>query len=640
VFGMLHNEERPHKFDTVVGQRHIVEGISNQSREDKWFQVYIFAGQFGGGKTTMARIVALASNCQQKDSNGNPCLECESCKAILTGTTTDIMEIDAASNTGVDSIRDLKEGTGYMPVNLKNKVYIIDEVHMLSKGAFNALLKVLEEPPEYTMFILCTTDLKAIPVTVRSRAATYIFEQIAYSDIYNKLLEVADNHSYGISKDAVALIAKNAQGAMRNAYSLLQQVTSGSSINVEAEDVQRILGLTDPSYLFSLLKNIILANMAECISLVEQAASLGKDMSIMINDLIDIVSDAVIAKSTSVDKIHDTENYKEKLEEIVKISYNEQLCQIADGLMNIRVDLRKCPAKTTVVVGIIRITTSTINAAFLSRIEVIEKALQNGNLPVNVTNPEKSNMEFSEDKSLSPAIIEESMPTDIKHSHTNIVSETYYEEDVAAVDKDICSNATTDLTDTQDFSSIEFQPVENNVLCDKTEIEKNNITDLPDDCGASTYVSEVDVNKNDGRGDDLAADIQNDGTEDENRELTQEIIYADEFDVFSLFDDFNSMSFDNPIEENISVGDSKKNITSKNAENSAKQKQLEERLRLVSEEDKIFSTALQGCKRTMRNGILVLRTPLKPVSIIVQTYLNVSELKEIEVEFDASLSLN
>jgi len=367
---MLYNELRPRTFDQVVGQRHIVENIRNQSKENLWFQVYILAGQFGGGKTTMARIIALASNCKNKDTRGNPCLQCENCKCILDDATMDIIEIDAASNRGIDNIRELKDSTVYKPFNLDKKIYIIDEVHMLSKEAFNALLKILEEPPKNIIFILCTTDLKAIPATIRSRAAIYIFEQIPLQDIFKKLKSVASERSINISHDALVLIAKNAQGSMRNAYSLLQQVALSKDDIVSAEDVQNILGLSDPGYIFDLLKDLLNADISKCVQRLEKAAAMGKDMSFLINDMIEIIANAVIAKASSINLIHETEYYKNLLSEIINMADLDHLCHIADGLMDIRMNLKKCPDKTTVSVGFIRIAS---NKSFVSRLERLEK---------------------------------------------------------------------------------------------------------------------------------------------------------------------------------------------------------------------------------------------------------------------------
>lgn len=565
---MLYNEERPHSFDEMVGQKHIVENLRNQSKEDKWFQVYILAGQFGGGKTTMARIIALASNCKHKEANGNPCLECESCKLILSNGTSDIMEIDAASNTGVDNIRDLKESTSYKPLNLSKKIYIIDEVHMISKQAFNALLKILEEPPQNTIFILCTTDLMAIPATVRSRAAIYIFEQISFADIFAKLENVSNRRSYNISKNALVLIAKNAQGSMRNAYGLLQQITSGSDKCVEESDVQQILGLSDTTYIFDLLKSIINAEPGDCILKLEKAAALGKDMSLMVNDMIDIVANAIIGKSASIDIIHETDKYKELLSEIVSISYLDQLCHIADGLMDIRVNLRRCPEKTTVAVGIIRITTSAITTSFISRLKRLEEMLENGQVVSKEAIPDEI-----QDKCMDSSV------TNSKSA--DIVSDVYYE-------------------DVGKAAGVDVKPNEINTVIENEIVETVNSTS------------------------DMASDIKDEEV------IENEMDY---FDMFSLFEEFNSINVTAPsIPSEIEQ-------TGKTEDVLSKQRRLEERLKLVSEEDSVFTAALMGCAKSMKDGMLVLETPLKPVYDIVDAYISATNIEEVEVIFDPLITL-
>lgn len=573
---MLYNDERPQRFDEMVGQKHIVANIQNQSLHDSWFQVYILAGQFGSGKTTMARIIELAINCSNKDSHGNPCLECDNCKDIIEGRSTDIMEIDAASNTGVDSIRDLKEAVSYLPVNLKKKVYVIDEVHMLSKSAFNALLKVLEEPPKHVVFVLCTTELNAIPATVRSRSAIYIFGQISYEDILGKLDKVSAQRSINISTEALGLIAKNSQGAMRDAYSLLQQVSSGSgNQRIEAEDVRKIIGISDPHYLFDLLKSIVTSKTADCILKIENAVSQGKDLSLMLNELIEIVVDAVVAKSASMDIIRNTEQYKELLSEIVEISYAEQLCHIADGLMDIRIDLRKCPSKTTVIVGLIRITTTTINASILQRLETVENMLNNAVLPKKELS-DKDTIQENKEENMS-----------LVHASTT--------SDVAAVDKEQHIHH----GNPSNFSEGMIK-------------EDNTIKNVEEEKEIKEPV--------------LEENIPNDQAENEKSP-------KDVFDIFSLLETFNNFS---------STGTTQNGHTSDNRDmkDNTKLRMLEARLNLISQDDIIFKTSLYGCVKTMHNGELVLKTPLEPVYKIVNTYLTVSGVNDISVEYDSTVSLN
>ena len=221
---MISQDERPRTFDEMLGQEFIVENIRQQSITNRWFPVYILEGQYGSGKTTMEKIIALAANCTHKDERGNPCLKCPSCQHILSGGL-DFKEIDAAKNSGVDDIRALQEYVDYIPTQLKYKVIAIDEVHMLSKSAFNGMLKMLEEPPEYMIFILCTSESQAIPITVKSRAARYKFSRLGESMITKGLLRAAPKHGIDLDSDAASLLASCSDGSMRNAYVLLEQVS-------------------------------------------------------------------------------------------------------------------------------------------------------------------------------------------------------------------------------------------------------------------------------------------------------------------------------------------------------------------------------------------------------------------------------
>lgn len=350
---MLYNIERPHTFDSMVGQKEIVKNIRNQSIKNCFFQVYILEGQFGSGKTTMARIIALSANCHHKDENGNPCLECENCKAILNGNCADLTELDAASNTGVDAIRDLKETVNYVPLQLDKKVYIIDEVHMLSNGAFNALLKVLEEPPKNVIFILCTTEANKIPATVRSRAAKYQFQCISETDIVGHLKEVCKKHALNVEDKAISLIARNSHGAMRDALSLLEQVSKMEN-NVTEKHVIDMLGISDPTYLFAILEKMVMADVGAIITSVEALAEKGKNPFRMVSDMLDILASCVVASYRGANVVGNTQQECILIQKLVDMGNPSVFCSLIDGLMVIREELRSVPDRTTIVCGIIR----------------------------------------------------------------------------------------------------------------------------------------------------------------------------------------------------------------------------------------------------------------------------------------------
>lgn len=218
----LYRKFRPVSFEDVKGQDHIVTTLKNQLKAGRIGHAYLFCGTRGTGKTTVAKILARAVNCEHP-KDGSPCNECDTCKGILSGTSTNVIEIDAASNNGVDNIREIREEVSYRPTQGKYKVYIIDEVHMLSTGAFNALLKTLEEPPEYVIFILATTEVNKIPVTILSRCQRYNFHRISIDTISARVKELLDKEGVQAEDRAIRYIAKAADGSMRDALSLTDQ---------------------------------------------------------------------------------------------------------------------------------------------------------------------------------------------------------------------------------------------------------------------------------------------------------------------------------------------------------------------------------------------------------------------------------
>ena len=225
AYQAIYRKWRPLSFEDVVGQNHITDTLKTELKTNKIAHAYLFCGTRGTGKTTTAKIFSRAVNCEHLTPDGNPCNECESCKGILNGTVMDVSEIDAASNNGVDNIRELREEIIYSPSSSKYKVYIIDEVHMLSKGAFNALLKTLEEPPAHAVFILATTEPHKIPATIRSRCQQFDFRRISKKDITGRIGEIVRGDNISITPDAISLVAELGDGSMRDALSVLDLCT-------------------------------------------------------------------------------------------------------------------------------------------------------------------------------------------------------------------------------------------------------------------------------------------------------------------------------------------------------------------------------------------------------------------------------
>lgn len=351
---MLYNLERPHTFDQMEGQKVAVESIRKQAILDQFMNVYIFHGQYGSGKTSMAQIVALAANCP-KDEFGNPDCECQTAKDILSENCSDFMEIDGASKAGVDEVRKLIEDTAYQPYSLKKKIYVIDEAHMLSKAAFHALLKTLEEPPDYAIFILCTTDFKAIPATIRSRAACYCFSKISNEDITRKLLEVSGRHGIKTTETACALIAKNSDGSLRNAESLLEQAAVSNHHHVTEDTVSKMIGISDPAALFSFLKNILHGDIRQAAETATQLLNDGKDLNLLADDMIEIVTDAIILSYGGETKLlHTTTYYQDLQKDLVCQGTPEDFIRLSKELLELSKEIRAGAGKTTLLVSVIQ----------------------------------------------------------------------------------------------------------------------------------------------------------------------------------------------------------------------------------------------------------------------------------------------
>lgn len=284
MYKALYRKWRPMTFDDVISQQHITDTLKNQITGGKTAHAYLFTGSRGTGKTTCARILAKAVSCRNM-KNGNPCLECDICRDADNGSLTDIVEIDAASNNGVDDIRELREGAVYTPERSAYKIYIIDEVHMLSTSAFNALLKIMEEPPSYVMFILATTEIHKVPATIASRCQRYDFRRIRPEDIASRLEYIAEQEKLTLTKDGASLIAKLADGGMRDAISLLDQC-SVCAETINAETVSNAAGIAGRDYLYEILYAVFSCDTAKALSVTGNLYDMSKDLTRLCEELI------------------------------------------------------------------------------------------------------------------------------------------------------------------------------------------------------------------------------------------------------------------------------------------------------------------------------------------------------------------
>lgn len=348
---MLYNQYRPTDFSEVKGQEDVLVTMKRQSQTGKFGHAYLLAGHRGTGKTTIARILSKAINCENPTEKG-PCKVCPNCLAAKN--SMDIKELDAATNNGVDHIKELTGQTKYRPVQLKNKVFIIDEVHNLSTAAFDVLLKPLEEPPSYCTFILCTTELHKIPVTIRSRCETYTFHPIPPIPMKERIREVLEDQNATCDEDALNLIVRNANGGMRDALGILEQLMAGSGNAITVEAAKKQLGVLDTDAILNTLSSIIRLDTAASLSSMEDLLCGGKSPSLIIETSLRVLTDMITMKSTgSRQSVMHSKDYIETVWEMgQEISFNrlywlcEQFCDLrtairgsADPALDLRLTL-------------------------------------------------------------------------------------------------------------------------------------------------------------------------------------------------------------------------------------------------------------------------------------------------------------
>ena len=398
MYKALYRKWRPMTFDDVISQQQTTDTLKNQIMSGKTAHAYLFTGSRGTGKTTCARILAKAVNCRNM-KDGNPCLECDICRDADSGALTDIVEIDAASNNGVDNIRDLRDAAVYTPDRGQYKIYIIDEVHMLSAGAFNALLKIMEEPPPYVKFILATTEIHKVPATILSRCQRFDFRRIKPEDIAARLKYIAEQEELTLTDGGAAMIAKLADGGMRDAVSLLDRCSVGGE-EIDEDVVSAAAGIAGRDYLFGLLEAVNTGDTAKALSITASLYDMSKDIGRLCEELIsqlrnimlikvspDTAESLIVCVAEEMQKLRELADSTELETVMSHISILQECSTNMNRAMNRRVEFEMALIKLC---GNIRNTTEAIdNSEIYDKIKQLEDKIKNAPVQVQSGTPQQ-----------------------------------------------------------------------------------------------------------------------------------------------------------------------------------------------------------------------------------------------------------
>lgn len=398
AYTALYREWRPKTFYDVVGQEHITTTLKNQILNNRIAHAYLFCGTRGTGKTSTAKVFAKALNCLNLQ-DGEPCNECEMCKKINEGLAIDVTELDAASNNGVDKIRDIIDDVKYPPQEARFKVYIMDEVHMLSAGAVNAFLKTLEEPPSNVIFILATTDPQKLPITILSRCQRFDFKRISNSDITDRLRKIVTDQNVIADDKSLNLIARISDGAMRDSLSILDQAISMGNGNVQYDTLIGMLGLVTNEHLFNLTNAIIQRSVERAIGVIEDVVFSGKDIYLFIKDLVSHYRNLLMAKVTNnPEEVLDMseENISLIKEQSARLRAEEimrciRILQEAEG--NAKLSKQARLYLELAIIKMCKIEYDTSNEVILSRLNKLEENLKSGNIKVVAAEGVKTEIE-------------------------------------------------------------------------------------------------------------------------------------------------------------------------------------------------------------------------------------------------------
>ncbi|MCR5429975.1 MAG: DNA polymerase III subunit gamma/tau [Eubacterium sp.] len=395
----LYRKFRPNTFDEVKGQDHIVTTLKNQINADRIGHAFLFCGTRGTGKTSVAKILARAVNCENPQ-DGSPCGECETCKTSAGGSAPNIIEMDAASNNGVDDVRQIIEEIQYSPTVGKYTVYIIDEVHMLSGPAFNALLKTLEEPPAYVIFILATTEPHKIPVTILSRCQRYDFKRISIETIVDRLKELMDKEGISVDEKALRYIAKVADGSMRDALSLLDQcIAFYADKELTYENVLEVLGAVDQEVFSRLTRCIIQGDVTSSMKILDEVVIKGRELGQFVNDFIWYLRNLMLVKGSedAMEVIDAPLERIEALKQEAEMVDNETIMRYIRVLSETSAQIKYSDQKRVLLeIALIKLNTpamETDHESLINRISVLENKIESGNIKVDAKPVRRANAE-------------------------------------------------------------------------------------------------------------------------------------------------------------------------------------------------------------------------------------------------------
>ncbi len=424
AYTALYRKFRPLTFSEFVGQEHITKTLKNQIIAQRVGHAYLFNGGRGTGKTSAAKVLARAVNCLNP-KDGEPCNECEICKEILNGSLTDVVEMDAASNNSVEDIRQIREEVNFLPTKAKYRVYIIDEVHMLSTGAFNALLKTLEEPPEHVKFILATTEPQKLPATILSRCQRFDFKKISNEDIKKRLQIITKEIGVEIEEEALNTIAILSEGAMRDGISILERCIQDGDSKITDEKIKDLVGIPKFEYVHKMIESILEKNTEKALEATQEIINEGKDLYNFLWEMIKYTKDILVFKSSGKLELYNSTEI-EKIKELCEKTSKEELFNLIDSLSQMESDIKWSTQKNIMFQAeIIRLTikreqiSSNIGNDVEKRLEALENKVNSGNITIKSSQPKQE-----EPKSIKK--VESKVDNKPKTSNVNIKSTEYW----------------------------------------------------------------------------------------------------------------------------------------------------------------------------------------------------------------------